>query len=164
MIDGRLAEGEYAHHYRDEATGIDLYWSVVGDEIYFALRSPGSGWVALSLAPEGPMMQGGDIIIGYVADGELHIQDNYADGPAGHKADLELGGSDDVLEAAGSEGEGEEGTVIEFKRRLNTGDGYDQPIIAGEMAVQLAYSDKDDFTSYHAKRATAALRLLEEGE
>jgi len=159
-IDGRIAEGEYAHSYRDE-TGIELYWTVVGEEIYFGLRSPGEGWVALSLAPKGPMMQGGDIIIGYISNGELHIQDNYADSPAGHKADPELGGSDDILEAAGSEGEG--GTVLEFKRRLDTGDEYDHPITAGEMAIQLAYSEKDDFTSYHAERASITLRLLEGG-
>jgi len=161
QIDGRITEGEYGHRYRDGATGIELLWTVSGDEIYFALHSPGSGWAALSLSPSGPMMQGGDIIIGYVSDGTLHIQDNYAAGPAGHKADIELGGSDDLLEAAGSEGE--EGTIIEFRRKLDTGDEYDHPIIKGEMTIQLAYSETDDFTTYHAKRASTTLNLREGG-
>ena len=161
-LDGRIGEGEYAHGFRDETTGIELYWTVLGDQIYLALHSPGRGWVALALSPEGPMMQGGDIIIGYVSDDKLYIQDNYADGPASHKADLELGGSDDLLEAAGFEDDG--GTVIEFRRKLDTGDRYDHAITTGEMAIQLAYSDRDDSAAYHAERATVTLRLLEEGE
>jgi hypothetical protein len=161
VIDGRIGEGEYARRFRDEATGIDLYWTVLGDQIYFALQSPSAGWVALSLSPEGPMMQGGDIIIGYVSDDGLHIQDNYADGPAGHQADLELGGQEDILEAAGSEGG--EGTIIEFRRRLDTGDRYDRPIIQGEEEIQLAYSDSDDLSAYHARnRSTIMLNLREE--
>ncbi|MFQ6033972.1 MAG: DOMON domain-containing protein [Candidatus Bipolaricaulia bacterium] len=156
-LDGQIAEGEYAHRYHDETTGIDLYWTVLGDQIYFGLRSPGSGWVALALSPSGPVMQGGDIIIGYLSDG-LHIQDEYADSPMSHKADTELGGQDDILEAAGSTDDG--GTTIEFRRKLDTGDRYDQPITEGEEEVQLAYSDSADFASYHSKRAIVTLQFL----
>lgn len=159
-IDGRIEEGEYAHRYRDEATGIELHWTVLGEEIFLGLRGQMDGWVALSLSPSGPLMQGGDIIIGYVSAGELNIRDNYADGPTTHKADVELGGSDDILEAAGSEDD--RGTTIEFQRKLDTKDRYDRPIAAGEVNIQLAYSDKDDFLSYHLKRATIKLNLLGE--
>ena len=156
-IDGAIAEGEYAHSYHDETTGIDLYWTASGDQICFALRSPGKGWVALALSPTGPMMQGGDIIIGYVSQEGPQIHDEYADSPMSHKADTELGGRDDILEAAGS---ATEGTVIEFCRKLDTGDPYDKPVVAGEMELQLAYSDKADLTSYHAKRSSVKLQLL----
>lgn len=158
-IDGQIAEGEYAHRYRDEATGIDLHWTVLGDQIYFGMHSPGGGWAALALSPSGPLMQGGDIIIGYVSGGALHIQDNHADGPTSHQADVELGGQDDILEAAGSEAE--ESTVIEFRRKLDTGDPYDNSILAGEEEIQLAYSDADDFSTYHARhRSIATLEFL----
>ncbi|NIT76982.1 MAG: hypothetical protein GWO44_08690, partial [Thermoplasmata archaeon] len=105
-LDGQIGEGEYAHRYHDEATGVTVHWTILGEEIYFGLRSQTNGWVALSLSPGGPLMGGGDIIIGCVSAGELNIQDNYADGPTIHKADVELGGSDDILEAAGSEDQG----------------------------------------------------------
>ena len=158
-LDGVLAEGEYAAVFRDEETGMELHWTIVGEKIYLGLRSPGSGWVAVGFAPEGPMMKGADILIGYVQNGEAFVEDNFADGPVNHKPDSELGGTDNVEEFAGSEGA--DGTILELVRPLNTGDPYDRPLTPGEgeVTLLLAYAEKDDFISYHAKRASVTLDL-----
>lgn len=156
-LDGTLAEGEYAAVYRDESTGIELHWTIVDGKIYLGLRSPGSGWVAVGFAPEGPMMRGADILIGYVKDGEAFVEDGYADAQVSHKPDTELGGTNDIEEFAGSEGP--QGTVIELVRPLSTDDSYDHPISPETVKLLLAYADKDDFVSYHAKRASATLDL-----
>jgi len=161
ILDGQIAPEEYAQSFRDEATRMEIYWTIAKDEIYLGLRSPGKGWAAIALDATGPLMKGGDIIIGMVVEGNPYLRDNFANTPTSHVADTGLGGSDDLLEKAASESE--KGTVLEFKRKLDTGDEYDKPITTGEHTVQLAYSDTDDFTSYHgSNRSTVTINFYEQ--
>jgi len=96
--------------------------------IYLGLKSPAPGWVAISFAPTGPRMKGGDILIGYVDEGgAVRVRDDYAHEVVSHAADAELGeGADDIRAAA---------------------------VQPGLMRVQLAYSEVADFESYHTARA-----------
>jgi hypothetical protein len=104
-------------------------------------------------------MQGFDIVIGYVDAGGSHVQDNFANDAAGHVADTELGGRDDLIEARA--GESSSGTVLEFRRKLDTGDRYDRPFARGSMPVLMAFADADDFMTYHeTHRATAEIDFL----
>jgi len=156
VADGQIAAGEYQHHYADEKLHFDLYWTISDGRIYLGMKSPAKGWIALSLAPKGPMMQGGDILIGYVENGEAHLRDDYAAKPTSHQADTELGGKNDILSSGGSQSE--QGTIIELSRKLDTGDKYDNPIVQGPMAVQIAYAKSNNFTGYHLM-SRAALTL-----
>ncbi|MBI3659628.1 hypothetical protein HY230_04055 [Candidatus Acetothermia bacterium] len=150
VVDGKIGESEYQNHLRVDGIQMDLYWSIQGDRIYVGLHAPGRGWVAIGFDPEGPIMQGADIVIGYVKDGKLFLQDSYANVPTGHQADTELGGRDDILEKAGSQSA--DGTVLEFSRKLDTGDKFDKPIRDGKpMAILMAYAEDADFTSYHSR-------------
>ncbi len=159
-LDAIIEEGEYTKSYRDEATGMELHWTIVEDEIFIGLRCPDRGWVAVGLGGEGPMMKGADILITYVDSEGLHLQDNFANDFVSHTADAKLGGRDDILESAGAESE--QGTVVELRRKLDTGDPFDQAIVPGKMRVLLAHSDSDDFTSYHKSRSVTMLDLFEE--
>jgi hypothetical protein len=160
-IDGAIADGEYGHSYRDEDVGMELHWSVIGDKLYIGLRSPGHGWLAVGFDPDGPMMRGADIVIGYVQDGQAFANDDYSDTQVSHKPDTDLGGTDDVAEVAGSEDE--QGTTLEFVRPLDTGDSYDKPITPGEKFVMLAYAEEDNWTAYHAKRGTVQIDFFASG-
>lgn len=149
-VDGKIGEAEYQNHLRVENIRMDLYWTIKEDRIYVGLHALAKGWLAIGFDPEGPFMKGADIVIGYVKDGQIFLQDNYANGPTGHTADTELGSRDDILEKAGSQDE--KGTTIEFSRLLDTGDQFDKPIREGKpLPVILAYSNAADFTSYHGK-------------
>lgn len=152
-IDGDIFPGEYQYHCavaKAPAFKADLYWSLDGEFIYVGLSTPAQGWVGwglMPLDPETKVMEGSDIIIGYVAEGnKLSIRDDYADTPTSHKADTELGGKNDVAEAAGKEDAN--GTRIEFKRPLYTQDKYDVAVPV-RTEVFLGYSDADDFTTAH---------------
>jgi len=155
-VDGRIAPDEYAHAYYAAEIDLWLYWTV--DEakglIYLGLKSPAPGWVAISFAPTGPRMKGGDILIGYVDEGgAVRVRDDYAHEVVSHAADAELGeGADDIRAAAGRRTP-EGGTVLELVRPLTAADPYDKPIQPGLMRVQLAYSEVADFESYHTARA-----------
>lgn len=159
-IDGKVASGEYPHQYVAADIGMTVLWSVEGDELRLAAQAPGKGWIAVGWGGEGPIMQGFDIAIGYVDAAGAHVEDNFANDPAGHVADTALGGKSDLLEAAVSETS--EGTVLEVRRKLDTGDPeYDRPFRPGPTPALLAYADADDFMSYHeSHRATAQVDFL----
>jgi hypothetical protein len=60
-------------------------------------------------------MEGEDILIGYIRNKELFLQDYSANRPVNHYNDVNLGGRDDVLQSSGSEDN--TFTVIEFRRK-----------------------------------------------
>jgi len=151
-IDGRIAEGEYASHYQARKIGMELHWTIDGEFIYLALRAPTQGWLAVGWDPTGPIMEGEDILIGYIRGKELFLQDYFANSSVTHANDVSLGGRDDVLEASGSEDA--TATTIEFRRRLDTGDRFDRPLTGGAHTVQLAYAPTDDFVTYHGEKRT----------
>ena len=159
-IDGTIASGEYPYRYVAEDIGMTVSWSVEGEEIRLAAQAPGKGWIALGWGGEGPIMQGFDIAIAYVDSAGAHVADNFANDAAGHVADTELGGTSDLLESAATESS--EGTVLEVRRQLETGDSeYDRQFQSGPVSVLLGYADADDFMSYHeSHRATAQLDFL----
>ncbi len=164
QIDGLLQEGEYQNRLSSFRIKMDLYWSVREDRVYFGLKAPTQGWVALGFNSAVPLMRGADIIIGYVKDGQLVLEDSYANSRIGHQTDIQLGGRDDILDRASTQDEG--GTIIEFSRRLDTGDTFDMPIRPAEkLMILLAYGQRDDLISYHDRmRALMAnIELVPEG-
>jgi hypothetical protein len=158
-VDGVIGSGEYDHQYTASDIGMTVSWTVERDEIRLAARSPGKGWIAVGWGGEGPIMQGFDIAIGYVDSAGSHVQDNFANDAASHVADTELGGKNDLLEAKAAESA--DGTVLEIRRKLDTGDQDDRPFKTGVMPVIMAFSDADDFMTYHeTHRATAQIDFL----
>jgi hypothetical protein len=156
---GVIETNEYVNHKYDDETGLNLYWTIMEDRIFLALSSPGHGWVAVGIDPDGPMMRGADIWIGYVRDDNVVIKDHYGDTPVSHKMDTEAGGNHDLLAVAGSENE--QGTVLEFERLLSTDDEFDKPIPQDERFIQLAYGEQDDTSTYHAKRSVLPLNFYQ---
>jgi hypothetical protein len=149
-VDGAIQAGEYQTTLKSSRLKMEVYWAIHKDRIYWGMHAPSEGWVAIGLNAEIPLMRGADIIIGYIKENQLFLQDGYANTRTGHQMDTQLGGQDDILEAAGSQNE--EGTTIEFSRLLETSDPYDQPIGSGEKKwLLLAYGQHDDFTSYHER-------------
>lgn len=153
-VDGQIGAEEYQFHFLDETMQMDMFWMVDQEEgmIYVAVKVPAKGWVGWGLQPNDPHegKKGADIIIGYVKDGQLSLEDTFGTSPVEHKPDTELGGTGDILEKAGSESEA--GTIIEFKRKLATDDQFDVAVpLDKKIEVFLAYSDADDFTTYHGK-------------
>ncbi len=167
-IDGEILVGEYQFRCTVDASKMDpkftfkmdLYWTIDGEFIYVGLRAPAKGWVGwglMPLDPEEKTMEGSDIIIGYVTEGnKLSIRDDFADTAVSHKADTELGGTNDVditkdpTVAAGKETveAGTTFTTIEFKRKLYTQDPRDVAVPV-RMEVFVGYSDADDFDTLH---------------
>lgn len=143
---------------------MSLRWSIVGDTLYVALRAPAEGWLAIDfMAMDGSIH--GDTIIGYVEPGlfndKLYLFDQVApeDAHFPHGDDTDRGGSYDILAENGSENDGV--TIIEFARKLNTGDANDTAITEGmKTSIMLAYNPTDDdVQAYHGNMKRIALTV-----
>ncbi len=51
--DGAIGEEEYGFRGKDQATGIEVFASADTVRLYVALKSPGSGWLAIGLGSSG---------------------------------------------------------------------------------------------------------------
>ena len=141
-----------------ETIGMTLRWRVDGDMAEFIVTAPEQGWVGVGFDPES-VMRGADIIIGYVeADGTVVIEDHWGDALTSHRPDTELGGTDDV-EIIGGE-RTNSGTMLHFRRPLDSGDQYDRPLTPGENhTIMLAYGPAADTTSEHQRDARTSFRV-----
>jgi hypothetical protein len=94
------------------------------------LAGRAEGFVAIGFEPT-QAMKDADMVMGWVSRGEATVLDLYSTGVYGpHPPDEELGGADDILEAGGREADG--WTVIEFKRKMDTGDRFDRTLNPGQ--------------------------------
>jgi len=155
-IDGVVFSGEYAHWM--DAGGFEVHWSNDLNYLRVGLVSPGTGYVAIGFDPE-HRMRGANFIIAAVRTGRLTIRDDYGDGTVRHTADTLLGGTDDIIEAAGREREGR--TTVEFVIPLATRDEYDKTLVPGEIYnILVAYHEtSDSFTARHSQRGSGTMRL-----
>lgn len=127
--------------------GWEVHWASEGENAYFALRAKTSGWVAIGFQ-SGSRMNQADMVLGLVSSDKAAVYDLYSTGDFGpHPADTELGGSNDVAEFGGKEAEGY--TIIEFKRRLKTGDRYDYDLTKEVHKIIWAYGSSDSFLFAH---------------
>lgn len=163
-IDGKISAAEYRNLYYSNPIRMSLYWSIVSDTLYVGLRAPAEGWLAINFMQMGGAIHG-DTIIGFVVPGlfgdKLQLADQVApeDGHFPHMNDTEVGGADNILDKAGTESGGV--TVIEFSRKLNTGDANDTVIMEGmQTMIMLAYApEADDFQTYHGAMERIALTV-----
>jgi hypothetical protein len=149
-IDGVIEPGEYAHERTLAGGRFQLAWSFGGERIFLGMSMATRGWVAVGFDPI-VVLDNADLIIGWVDMGEdtpagqVRAIDAHSLGPNGPiVADTALGGTDDILERAGTERNGR--TTIELSRLLDTADPHDHPIDpGGGTRVVWAYGATDDF-------------------
>lgn len=134
---------------------ISFTWKLDDDFLYGVLESSHTGWVAIGIGPKN-MMEGADFIIGYVLNGTVYIRDDYGNWLTSHVSDKDLGGTNDIEIIGGSETDSS--TRIEFKKRLNSTDVFDNVIEPGvETVVIFAAGINDDFYSMHTVKAKGVI-------
>lgn len=144
---------------RIDAGGVQFDWKVDGDQLEVVLSADTTGWVAVGFEPS-RMMRDANILIGYVAGGEVTVEDHFGNNLTAHRPDVDLGGSRDLIVIGGSESDGR--TEIHFSIPLDSGDDYDQPLTAGsEHNLIYAYgADGEDNTRRkHQERGSFTITL-----
>jgi DOMON domain len=142
---------EMAYQHTLEATDMAVSWSIDTDQIHVRLMAKTTGWVAIGFDPESAM-RGADIIIGFVKNGKVEIQDHYGVRNLSHSQDETLGGKNHVLNPAGEEVDGV--TTICFSLALGSREKWDNPIVPeGTRRIMVAYgSGSDSFNTGHQYR------------
>jgi len=141
------------------AAGVDVAWTVEGDMLTVTMSAETTGWVAVGFDPT-RMMADANIIIAYVADGTLSISDHYGTGNTRHGADTDIGGSDDVVNARGTESNGR--TEVTFTIPLDSGDEADRPLQSGgtyKVIVAYGRDGSDNYRDPHAARGSFEMTL-----
>jgi hypothetical protein len=146
--DGAISDGEYAQKMILSNGVFEVCWKNDAETLYMAIKGDTEGWVAVGFEPE-VWMKDADMIIGWVDDGEVSAIDAYSTGNYGpHPADTDLGGTEDLLEFGGSEKDGF--TVIEFSRKMDTGDQFDKAFESGQTVSMIwGTSDWNDLEERH---------------
>jgi hypothetical protein len=151
--------GKYSSTAAFDNGNLIVMWTVEGDTLSIALVGKTEGWVALGIAPGGHM-QDADMLFGWVTtDGQVQVLDAYCTQQTGiHPADTALGGTMDLVNPKGSQADGT--TVVEFQRKLETGDRFDHPIPrSGPLSIIWSYGSGDDINLKHATRGYGTLDL-----
>jgi hypothetical protein len=127
---------------------MEISWRNDQEYLYLALNASTEGWLAIGFEPL-EWMKNADIIISCVQSGKAVARDEYCTGNYGpHLEDTMLGGTDDIKEFAGRNGAGR--TVIELKRKLNTGDKFDKAFTPGQaISIIWALSNNPDLSFKH---------------
>ena len=154
--DGIIGDGEYSRSVllqgpsRQGYSGGDLAvsWKNDREHLYLALNGSTDAWLAIGFDPL-EWMKNADIILASVQGGKAVVLDEYCTGNYGpHIEDTMLGGSDDILESGGSKSAGR--TVIELKRKLDTGDRFDKAFSpGGTVSMIWALSSSSDISLKH---------------
>lgn len=140
-----------------KGAGVTFQWSLDGEEIEVILSAQTEGWVAVGFNPT-QMMQGANIIIGYVDDGEAVLRDDYGSWLTSHSPDESNGGGTHVTLVEGEEKNGR--TTLRFILPLDSGEDFEGSILPGEdNTVILAQGNKDDFQAMHRGKDSIIVRF-----
>ncbi len=168
--DGVVGANEYARTMTLQAPASNGYsggtmtlsWKNDAEYLYLALNGTTRGWVSLGFEPT-VWMKDADIIIGSVENGRAIVLDENCTGNYGpHENDTLLGGTYDILESGGSETGGN--TVIEIKRKMNTGDKFDRAFVTGQrVPIIWAMADTTDNSAKHNMAEGEGIMAMEGG-
>jgi hypothetical protein len=150
VADGTIIDTETTKEYNHtrDLGQIEVFWRNDDEHLFMALKGDTTGWISIGLEPT-TRMQDADMIFGWVEDDVATVQDLFSTGPTGpHPPDTTLGGTNDIIEFEGTEIDGV--TIIEFKRKLDTGDQYDHSLAEGQTIDFIwAMATVDNFTTQH---------------
>jgi hypothetical protein len=156
--DGIISPGEYAKNLTLANGRYTVHWKNDAEDLYMALEGRTNGFVAIGFEPTQAMMDA-DMVMGWVSGGQATVLDLYSTGVYGpHPADESLGGRDDIFESGGTESG--DWTVIEFRRKMDTGDQFDKSFQPGRTIDMIwSMSSSDTLSVRHDVRGTATLAL-----
>lgn len=169
--DGVVGVSEYSRSMLLQApakqgyTGGDLEISWKNDQeyLYMGLNGSTEGWLAVGFDPL-EWMKNSDMILASVHGSDVTVLDEYCTGNYGpHIEDTMLGGTNDIMEYGGIKDGGR--TVIELKRKLDTGDRFDKAFSPGQtISIIWAMSNNPDISLKHNVAYGEGIMILTGGQ
>ncbi len=156
-INGIIEKDEYPFMLEDSSTGINLYWFNDDSNLYIGIETESQGWVSIGIDPENAM-KGANFILMANENGKMKVRDDYGTSNFGHSPDIELGGTEDILEYADKSSGAN--YSYELIIPMDSGDKYDKRLIPEtEYTLLLAVSNDADFSRKHLSRSKTAITL-----
>jgi hypothetical protein len=142
---------------------MEISWKNDQEYLYLALNGSTDGWLAIGFEPL-EWMKNADIILASVQESKATVLDEYCTGNYGpHIEDTMLGGTNDIAEFGGSKGAGR--TVIELKRKLDTGDKFDKAFSPGQaISIIWALSQNPEISFKHNVAYGEGIMTLTSGQ
>jgi hypothetical protein len=148
VLDGAIAEGEYANTVAHAESGSNLYWTIEGETLHMGFTLPSAGWAGIGWLPEMTNRKaGGEILIVTMVDGAVQVLDMFQESARGEP---EMDTQNDFANAVAVH----DGAVwtVEFSRPLVTGDPMDVDVVPGTpMVFMLANSNVMDPSRAHPR-------------
>ena len=156
--DGVISVGEYSKNLTLSDGRYAVHWKNDAEDLYMALEGKTEGFVSIGFEPT-QGMKDADMIMGWVSGGEATVLDLNSTGIYGpHPPDEDLGGRNDILEFGGFESDNR--TLIEFKRKMDTGDLFDKSFKPGQtVKIIWSISGSDALAVRHNVRGISTLAL-----
>jgi len=150
--------GSYANTLILAGGNFRVSWTNTDDTISIGVKARTTGWLAIAFSPT--LTKGrSDLIIGAVVGDQITLVDSFDPGfSGGHPQDAVVGGTNDLYGITGSESGGV--TTIEFKRRLNTGDSRDIPLVNGSNPFIFAMGADDTMATEHSLVGTGEISIV----
>lgn len=150
VIDGAIADAEYANTVAHAESGANLYWTIDGATLHMGATIPAAGWAGIGWLTEVTNRKaGGEILIATMAMDGPTVFDMFQSGARG-EPDMDT--QNDFANAVAVH-EGDVWTV-EFSRPLATGDAMDVDVVPGTpMVFMIAKSDVMDPARAHPRDA-----------
>jgi hypothetical protein len=169
--DGIVGDNEYARSMLLQAPArqgysggdMEISWKNDGENLYLALNGSTDGWLSIGFEPL-EWMKNSDIILASVQGSKATALDEYCTGNYGpHIEDAMLGGTSDITEFGGSKAAGR--TIIELKRKLDTGDRFDKAFSPGQaISIIWALSQNPDISLKHNVAYGEGIMTLSSGQ
>jgi len=155
---GPLGASAASYDHEVKGKNISFAWKIDGTTLNGKISAKTDGWVAVGFNPS-DKMKDANIVIGYVKNGRVTLDDQFGDKMTGHSADKDLGGTNDVTLVSGTEEGGM--TTIEFTMPMDSGDKYDRVLTAdADTTLLLAYGpDRDSLRPHHQWRGAKIVNL-----
>jgi len=131
-----------------ERNGISFSILIRGAEAEITVSAAVRGWVGIGFNPTN-RMKDADFLIGYVKDGVAFARDDFGTGTGSHRADVDVGGTNNIISFSGTEKDGV--TTMTFVVPVDSGDSKDSKLLPGKHSVILGASNSDNFTGIHSK-------------
>jgi hypothetical protein len=148
-IDGIVDSMEYNSIINLVPDSLIMYYTVDSFRIYIALKSRVPGWLAIGFDPERGMKNADMIVLYQEKNGNWVLKDEYSKGIYGpHMEDEKIGGKNNIENFRVKVSN--DYKVVEFVRKLSTGDKYDRVLLPGrKVKVIFAAAKSSDIRKKH---------------
>lgn len=158
VVDGIINQAEYGSSIKDNATGIELYWSNDSSRLNIGMITGADGWAAVGFDPQ-TSMSGANIIFMALDGANMLVRDDFGTSVFAHSDDESLGGSNDIIEYSGTRDSGI--SIYEFSIPLDSKDEFDKVLVPGNTykVILALNSNSTDFNTKHSLKNKAEITL-----